>query len=202
MREKRFAQEQTLLTEERSRTNSVIKSSTNDVPAVGPLLYSDVLIEGVPIKAMVDTGAQSTILSRKALHTIAQHLRATNQPLPRLEVPTATLYRNDGSNGGPALDVTAQVDLRFFVDDATATVPVFIQPNSEQPCLLGVNALLPLGYDISSPRGESLITQRGVEPLSKLFLFLEVEDAGSRPNSMVNSVPKKSCLSLIITTLK
>ena len=122
-----MAKKQTLLTEEPSSTNSMI---TQDVPAVGPLLYSDVLIEGVPIKAMVDTGAQSTILSRKALHTVAQHLRATNQPLPRLEAPTATVYSKDGPKGGHALDVTAQVDLRFFVDGATATVPVFIQPSS------------------------------------------------------------------------
>ena len=92
----------------------------------------------------METGTHSTILSCKVLPTIAQHLRATNQPFSHLEAPTATPYGRDGPNGGHALDFTAQVDLRFFVDGATATVPVFIQPSTEQPCLLGVNALIPL----------------------------------------------------------
>jgi len=36
--------------------------------AVGPVLYVEIKIEGHPVKALVDTGAQSTIVSRSLLH--------------------------------------------------------------------------------------------------------------------------------------
>ena len=38
--------------------------------AVSPVLMLDVQIEGVPVVAVVDTGAQSTIISRPTLHAI------------------------------------------------------------------------------------------------------------------------------------
>ena len=34
------------------------------IKAVGPVLFFDVEIEGYPVRAVVDTGAQSTIVSR------------------------------------------------------------------------------------------------------------------------------------------
>ena len=38
--------------------------------ATGTVLYSEIEIEGVPVKAVVDSGAQSTVISRELLPEI------------------------------------------------------------------------------------------------------------------------------------
>lgn len=68
--------------------------------AVGPALTLPVRIEGVPVDALVDTGAQSTIISRPMLHEVSKHLRAQGKPLPKLEPPSVKLYGKDGKTGG------------------------------------------------------------------------------------------------------
>ena len=79
-----------------SATNT-ISAEDDDLPAVGPtLLLLDVSIEGLPVKATVDTGAQSTVISHSTLHAIGCHLSQTGCPLPILSKPTVWLYKKDG----------------------------------------------------------------------------------------------------------
>ena len=54
-----------------SSTNS-IESDNSGNKAVGPALFVNVSVDGVTVRAMVDTGAQSTIISRTVLHQIGQ----------------------------------------------------------------------------------------------------------------------------------
>lgn len=63
------------------------------------LLHVDVGIEGIPVTALVDTGAQSTIISRSTLHAVNQHLKQKGRELPQLELPTVRLYGKDGEKG-------------------------------------------------------------------------------------------------------
>lgn len=42
--------------------------------AVGPVLFLEIQIEGCPVKAVVDTRAQSTILSRETLHRVPKSM--------------------------------------------------------------------------------------------------------------------------------
>ena len=118
---RRLDKEQQLLEEESS-----IKIVTG---AVGPTLLLDVSIEGVPVAAVADTGAQSTIISRSMLHRVHKHMKSQGKSLPKLELPSPPLYGKSGS----ALDITAMVNLRFSVDGLEVTVPVFVQPESELP---------------------------------------------------------------------
>ncbi len=46
-------------------------------------------------------------------------------------------------------------------DGECTTVPVSIQPESEQQCLLGMNALPALGLTLSRTNGEPLIVKEG-----------------------------------------
>ncbi len=55
---------------------------------------------------VVDTGSQSTIISRAM---IVQHLRSRGQSLPVLETPTVRLFGKDGRGGGWDLIITAHV---------------------------------------------------------------------------------------------
>ena len=50
--------------------------------AVGPTLLLEVSVGGVPVSAVVDTGAQSTIISRSLLHRIEITLKRRKSPCP------------------------------------------------------------------------------------------------------------------------
>ena len=62
--QRRLAKEKQLLAEgTQSSVNTVTAKPTKVGDAVGPTMYIDLEIEGVKVEAMVDTGAQSTIIS-------------------------------------------------------------------------------------------------------------------------------------------
>jgi hypothetical protein len=130
-----------------SQTN-IISASAEQAEAVRVLLYMDILIEGAPVRAMVDTGAQSTIISRETLHAVSRHLKQQGRKLTPLELPTVRLYGKDGKKGGKELSITAQLPLALSLGDKTVTVPVFVQPDSDQGCLLGINAIPQLGISV------------------------------------------------------
>ena len=145
-----------LLSSTQSTTNVVQTTGTNNL-AVGSTVSLEVRIEDVPVEAMVDTGAQSTIISRATLNAIGAHLKERGQPLPKLELPTVHLYGKDGRKGGRRLNVTAQLNLTFSMDGMCVTVPVFVQPDSEQACLLGMNVIPHLGIKLVRANGKPLI---------------------------------------------
>ena len=127
--------------------------------AVGPTLLLALQVEGVKVSALVDTGSQSTIISRQLLHEIGKHLHSKGKPLPELEKPSARLYGKDGRKGNKELNVTAQLKLTLSSDGKSVVVPVFVQPDSEQPCLLGMNAAPALGLKFLRSNGQPLQTQ-------------------------------------------
>ena len=75
-----------------SAQTSVVTASSEEANVVGPVVIMGVNIEGVPVSAMIDTGAQSTIISRATLHAVVRHLQSKNLKVPRLENPTVRLY--------------------------------------------------------------------------------------------------------------
>ena len=121
---------------------------------MGPNLLFDISVEGVVVAAVVHTGSQATIISRALLHKVNSHVKSQGKSLAKLEVPSMPLYGKGGSSERE-LDITAQVKLTLAVDGRKVTVPVFIQPNSWQACLLGTNALfnfcLSLGRKLWGP---------------------------------------------------
>ena len=136
--------------------------------AVGPNLLFDISVEGVAVAAMVDTGSQATIISRSLLHKVNSQLKSQGKSLARLKLPSMPLY----GKGGPSereLDITAQVELTLAADGRKVTVPVFIQPNSEQACLLGTNALFALGVSVSRANGEPLKSCGGPQAQVRLI---------------------------------
>ena len=148
--QKRLECEKSELAEAKDKsTTSAVNASEKQARAVGSLLEIRLNIGGLPITAMVDTGAQSTIISRSTLHEVVNHMRETGQQVPPLELPTVRLYGKDGHDGGRELCITAQVSLMFKLKSRTVTVPVFVQPNSSQRCLLGMNAIPLLGLQVT-----------------------------------------------------
>ena len=71
-----------------------------------------ITIEGVTVEALVDTGSQSTIISRSLLHEIGQHMKSKG-PLPIIERPTVHLFGKDGAGGGRELVITDQLQAKI-----------------------------------------------------------------------------------------
>jgi len=126
-------------------------------PTVGISPTLELTIEGVKVAALIDSGSQSTIISRAVLHKIGQELVRRKKSLPELKCPSIKLFSKDGRKEGCPLNVTAETILCVEVDGRSAKVPVFIQPDSEQQCLLGMNAFPKLGIKLLRPNGESLV---------------------------------------------
>ena len=60
--------------------------------------------------------------------------------------------------GGHEIGITAEVEVSMSLDGRCVTIPVFVQPDSVQPCLLGTNAFPHLGLSVTRVNGESLLT--------------------------------------------
>lgn len=158
--ERRLSREQQLLNDEEQSETRAVQASEGNTLAVGPTPKLDIFIEGVPFTAMVDTGAQSTIISRQVLHKIARHLRQQGHSVPTLEKPSVRLFGKDGQKGGHELVITAQLNLTFSVDGRSVNIPTFIQPESEQGCLLGMNVIPQLGIKLVRDNGEIILPAR------------------------------------------
>ena len=62
----------------------VVRAEEGSSGAVGPILSLKIKIEGVDVDAMVDTGSQSTVISRSMLHRIGKHPRSQGKKFPDL----------------------------------------------------------------------------------------------------------------------
>ena len=148
----RLKREEALLAQNGSQCDTIsTKEQTSN--AVGPTLMLQLQIEGVPVEAMVDTGSQSTVVSRAVLHEVGKHLHQQGREMPQLRAPTARLYGKDCGGERRELDITAEVSLKIEADGKAVTAPVFIQPDSEQPCLLGMNIAPALGLKFLDANG-------------------------------------------------
>ena len=133
--------------------------------AVGPVMLLDIQIEGCPVKAVVDTGAQSTIISRDLVHQIAKVMREAGNKQPTLVRPSAKLYGRSGSDRSE-LTITAEVQLQLSLDDYQVRVPVFIEPGSDILCLIGMNWFAPKSEFLREevPYLGHVVTREGIKP--------------------------------------
>ena len=102
------------------------------------------LVEAVSVDAVVDTGSQSTIVSKEFLERVDQHLQGQGKSPPSLRVPQIRLYGKSGKQ----LAIEGEFSLTLSIDLSVVTLPVFVQAGSCHPCLLGMNALPSLGIQL------------------------------------------------------
>lgn len=156
--ERRLHKEQGLLENDDGKMRAVTAKARQQSELVGPTVLLDVEVEGVPIEAVVDTGSQSTIISRETLHAIGRSLRGAGRPLPHLCKLTVKLFGKDGQEDGRELVVNAQLEVTMCADGQNVCVPVLVQPNSEQACLLRMNAIPLLALNFLRANGQPLRT--------------------------------------------
>ena len=128
----------------------------DSVKAVEPVVSVEVRIKGCPVQAIVHTGAQSMILSRALLHQIAKSMQESGRDGPELVRPSAKLYGRSGADCSE-LTITAEVKLELELDGHRVKAPMFIQPQSDIPCLLGMNILPGLGEQLLRGSGGLLL---------------------------------------------
>ena len=151
--ERKLAKEQQLMNGKESEGNTGTVNVVNG--AVGPTLMLELCVEGLKVSAIVDTASNASIISRSMLHDIRDHLISLGKPVPKLELPCVKLYGKEGTKG-KSLDIVAQVPLTFVCDGCSVTVPTFIQPASEQRCLIGMNVIPFLGITARRANGKLL----------------------------------------------
>ena len=192
-------EQQLLLTAQDGKVACVAASTSQpSPPVVGPLLYSELEVGGVPVMAMIDCGSQTTIISRSFLHRIAERQRQEDKPPPELTLPTVRLYGKDGPKGRNQLRVSAQVDLPVKSGGKTMSVTMFVQPDSTQDCLLGTNASLPLGFKFVDGEDRPLRCSVDTQPVPESKP--EVEPKVAQVSLIkATSVPSRKCCFLKAT---
>lgn len=151
----RRVQEESALMEGTSADVNVVATvkAAKEVVAIGPTMHLPITVQGVLVDGVVDTASQSTIISRNFLHVIGQCLHRQGKPLPALVKPHP--YKFYGK-GGEQLVIIAQTKLTIEADGKRTVVPVFIQPDNSQACLLGSNVLMHLGVKVQRASGEPI----------------------------------------------
>ena len=119
-----------------ANTCTVTTGSQESNPVVGPTLFLDLEIEGVPVEAVMDCGSPAIIISRRMLHVIARSLHCTGKPLPEISKPSIKVYSKDGKRGGHELVWAAQLEVNIQADRNRACVPVIVQSDSEHWVLM------------------------------------------------------------------
>ena len=85
----------------------VVKANSVVSDVVGSTPHLDLLLGDVSVSALIDSGSQSTIISRKLLHKTVRKAHSGGKPLPSLKVPVVKLFGKGGNNDCGQLDITA-----------------------------------------------------------------------------------------------
>lgn len=93
--------------------------------------------------------------------------------------------------GSKELIISAQSYLTFAADGRMATVPVFIQPDSEVLCLLGMNVLPALGVTFLRANSESLQTSESLlhNPTTAQVHLVRMSCVPTQKGAFLEAVP-------------
>ena len=131
-------------------------------PLLGPTVTTEVIFEGMPAEALLDTGSPVTIVSLEfALRALAarrpegQHPEEWKQGVKdRLETPTIKL-RN---YGGGELDIVSQMKAQISKGGNSLIGTVQVQKGAPVELLMGTDLQPQLGFFYFEPRQENIAT--------------------------------------------
>ena len=121
--------------------------------SLGPLYYATITISGSPVEGMVDPGSSATIMSFNLFRTIGQTAGIPKEALKPLD---SGLVLHDYSQR--PIPIGACVEMTFEWGGKSVMSTVFLRSDfgvGGEPCLLGINVVIPLGLMVPDP---------GVEP--------------------------------------
>ncbi len=108
--------------------------------AVGPLFYSEVKVAGQPVRALIDTGSSATILSFDLFKKIG---KVAN--IPPHSLLSVDMLLRDYSRRLIPIGARVILDISWKGESTTVLVYLRSEAGSGEQCLLGMNAIIPLG---------------------------------------------------------
>ena len=132
-------------------TMRVLKTGEReDESTLGPTLAKEVLFEGVPVRALLDTGSPVTIMSLSfLLKALTQQRTKEQTPAEweeavklRLSPPTLTLQ----NYGGDELSIVRQLTAVISRKDHSCEATVLVQKNAPLDLLVGTDLQAQLGF--------------------------------------------------------
>lgn len=119
-------------------------------PTLGPSLLVNVLLEGHPVKALVDTGSPITIVSIDCLLDTLAKNRAKGQTVQdwkrqveeRLQTPSLSV----SNYGGGEVNVISQLSITLTHGEKECQSVVLVQKGASLELLLGTDVLAQLGF--------------------------------------------------------
>ena len=129
---------------------------------LGPTLTSEVSLEGVPVKALLDTGSPISIVSLEVfLKACAQNRQSSETPeewgravKQRFQKPTVSLR----SYGGGELSIISQVKCCLSRGSLTVETILQVQKGAPVDLLLGTDVLSRLGFSFSRLENNGKLT--------------------------------------------
>ena len=107
--------------------------------------------------------------------------------MPMLEPALVRLYGKDGAAGQHELNITAQVTLVVTAGGVSVPTIFFIQPDSTQDCLIGMNVTPTLGLSFLDNQGKPLRT-RGSQSLTNASVnLIQTQPVPARSRSFVEA---------------
>ena len=130
--------------------HGISSPDAKDNPHLGPMIYSEVQLEGIPVQALLDTGSPATIVSLEFLiearwKTKPPHLTREKWEedfKKKLKSPEITLQ----NYGGDRLNVVGQTQVAISRGDYSQMAVVQVQKGAPVPLLIGTNLQLQLGF--------------------------------------------------------
>ena len=170
-------------------------SSTTDTKGyteLGPSITADVELEGIPIKALLDTGSPVTIVSLEFITEALLKKRPQRQTIEdwkaefwgKSEPPTLSLL----SYGGGKLNTVRQLKVRISRGKFSHDVIVQAEKNGSIPLLIGADLQAKLGFQFDSDgKAIDLLTkQEVVIGDSNSSFSKEVESQTEKPHGKTN----------------
>ena len=133
-------------------------------PTLGPTVLTNVLLEGHPVKALVDTESPITIVSIDCLLDILAKNRTDGQTVQdwkewveeKLKPPSLSV----SNYGGGEVNIISQMLVTLTHGEKACEVVVLVQTGASLELLLGTDVLAQLGfYLLEAPHGSGHMTE-------------------------------------------
>ena len=135
-------------------------SSTHDcTPRLGPTVNIPLMVDGIPLQALVDTGCPTTIISREICRKVLDEERELfpenwkERATQRVQQPSLMLRAYCGAE----LSIGAEIAVQVATPHRTVNTVVLVQKDTPVDMLLGTDLMSSLGIKVLDAKGQSLL---------------------------------------------
>ena len=162
--------------------NTLPTGKVEDRSKLGPAVFADILVNGVPAKALIDTGSPATIVSLEFVLNIYARGRDSQQSPEEWRIETQRKFTPPDVSlrnyGGHPLDMVSQTHLRLSQGSRALDTTVLVQKGAPNELLVGTDVQSKLGFalvmetaeggvDLLTGERSGLMDSQGPEPMAQ-----------------------------------